>query len=205
MHWWGQKGKCKDFCRSFQLWVWKCGSLSDEPWNWLNWFFPPFCRTVRAFWFKSGWKCCGNSFSGGILVFPLLLTPRPGSAEAQPSAHCVQVSFYKCEFSFLLPHSFFFFFPNSPYKGLISLRFRLRDLLNLFTYLYQALNCSLINDYHVSLNHLNAIFPPQLSMPPDSCASVPQQLFLCFCCHSLPYLQQDEVCLDMNIYLSSCQ
>lgn len=61
----------------------------------------------------SGFSQVGNAvgivFSGGILVFPLLLTPRPGSAEAQPSAHCVRVSFYKPEFS-SLPVGFFFFF-----------------------------------------------------------------------------------------------
>lgn len=71
---------------------------------------PLFCRTARTFSLQSGWKCCGNSVAGGILVFPLLLTPRPGSAEAQPSAHCVRVSFYKPEFSFfLLPPPPFFF------------------------------------------------------------------------------------------------
>lgn len=70
-------------------------------------FYPLFAGLLELFWFQPGWECCGNSSSGGILVFPLLLTPRAGSTEAQPSAHCVRVSFYKPEFS-ARPLSFFF-------------------------------------------------------------------------------------------------
>lgn len=99
------------------------------------WGFTPFLQGCQNF---SGLSQVGNAvgivFSGGILVFPLLLTPRAGSAEAQPSAHCVRVSFYKPEFSARPP--LFFFFPNSPHIGLRFSWIETENFLYIFTWWY---------------------------------------------------------------------